>query len=183
MSRHVAFLRAINVGGHVVKMERLVHVFESLGVARIETFLASGNVVFDSVARTETTLARRIESALAKALGYQVATFLRTLEQCAAISRAQPFAPARFAAASAFNVALLEAPLDAAAKRKVLTLRTDVDDFHPDGREVYWLCQRKQSDSTFSNAVLEKTLGVPSTLRGASTLRKLVAKHPSPSRS
>jgi uncharacterized protein (DUF1697 family) len=46
MRRQVAFLRAINVGGHIVKMERLRMIFESLGLKEVETFIASGNVVF-----------------------------------------------------------------------------------------------------------------------------------------
>jgi uncharacterized protein (DUF1697 family) len=45
------------------------------------------------------------------------------------------------------------------------------------GREVYWLCRKKQSESTFSNAVLEKTLGRASTIRGVNTIQKMVAKY------
>jgi len=59
-----------------------------------------------------------------------------------------------------------------------MALRTDIDDFHAHGREIYWLCRRKQSESAFSNAVLEKTLGRPSTLRGANTVKQMVAKYP-----
>jgi uncharacterized protein (DUF1697 family) len=59
----------------------------------------------------------------------------------------------------------------------VAALETDIDDFHVHGRELYWLCKRKQSESTFSNAVLEKTLGKPSTIRGMTTVQKIAAKH------
>ena len=45
--KYVAFLRAINVGGHVVKMEVLRAHFESLGLSSVDTFIASGNVIFD----------------------------------------------------------------------------------------------------------------------------------------
>ena len=48
MPRYVAFLRAINVGGHVVKMERLRALFEDLGFAKVETLIASGNVIFET---------------------------------------------------------------------------------------------------------------------------------------
>lgn len=47
MSRLFAFLRAINVGGRTVKMERLRREFEVFGFPGVETFIASGNVVFD----------------------------------------------------------------------------------------------------------------------------------------
>jgi len=45
------------------------------------------------------------------------------------------------------------------------------------GREVFWLCRMKQSESSFSNAVLEKTTGRPSTLRGMNTLKKMAEKY------
>ena len=49
MARFVAFLRAINVdGSRAVRMETLRRIFESFGFAKVDTFLASGNVVFES---------------------------------------------------------------------------------------------------------------------------------------
>ena len=43
MTRYIAFLRAINVGGHTVKMDQLRALFEELGLSNVETFIASGN--------------------------------------------------------------------------------------------------------------------------------------------
>jgi hypothetical protein len=54
-------------------------------------------------------------------------------------------------------------------------LRTDIDDFAVHGREVYWLCQKGQSESTFSNVRFEKQVGVRATFRGANTLARLAA--------
>ena len=48
MRRYVAFLRAINVGGHTVKMDRLRALFAELGHGGVETFIASGNVIFEA---------------------------------------------------------------------------------------------------------------------------------------
>jgi uncharacterized protein (DUF1697 family) len=59
----------------------------------------------------------------------------------------------------------------------LVALQTEIDDFHVHGREVYWLCRKKQSESTFSNAVLEKTLRRQATLRGAATVQKMAAKY------
>jgi uncharacterized protein (DUF1697 family) len=47
MPKQIAFFRAINVGGHNVTMEQLRSLFEALGLKGVETFLASGNVLFD----------------------------------------------------------------------------------------------------------------------------------------
>ena len=46
MPRYVALLRAVNVGGRVVKMERLRQVFEETGLTGVSTHIASGNVLF-----------------------------------------------------------------------------------------------------------------------------------------
>ncbi len=48
MPRYVAFLRAINLPGRNVKMDRLRSTFVSLGLDNVDTFIASGNVIFDS---------------------------------------------------------------------------------------------------------------------------------------
>ena len=176
MTSYIAFLRAINVGGHVVKMDRLRQLFEALGFSGVETFIASGNVLFEAGSGDAAALERRIELTLREALGYDVATFIRTDAELKAVAAHKAFPQTRLAAAAAFNIAFLKEPLDAEADRKVMALRTAIDDFHVHGRELYWLCKMKQSESTFSNAVLEKTIGRPSTIRGFGTVQKIVAK-------
>jgi len=58
MSRFVAFLRAINVGGHTIPMTVLRKHFEELGGSSVETVAASGNVVFETPARSAAVLER-----------------------------------------------------------------------------------------------------------------------------
>ena len=175
MPRYIAFLRAINVGGHVVKMEALRQLFEELGFSEIETFIASGNVAFTAPSPNVGALQQKIERRLKDALGYAVAAFIRTEAELAEIVRYQPFEPEVLAGAVALNIAFLHEPPDKEAQQRLMALRTDIDDFAVHGREIYWLCRKKQSESTFANAVLEKTLGRPSTLRGAGTLQKIAA--------
>lgn len=178
MSRFIAFLRAVNVGGRTVKMDELRALFEALGFAEVETFIASGNVIFGGKARDMAALERKIEAHLQQSLGYEVKTFVRSDAEIAAIAQYQPFDAARMKSAAALNVAFLAEPLTAEARQALYKLRTDIDEFHVHGREIYWLCRRKQSESTFSNAVLEKTLKLRATLRGMNTLLKLAAKYP-----
>ena len=70
----------------------------------------------------------------------------------------------------------MKEPLDDVLVQKLMLHQTDIDDFRVRGREVYWLCRKKQSESSFSNAVLEKTTGRPSTFRGMNTLKKMAAR-------
>jgi uncharacterized protein (DUF1697 family) len=179
MNRYVAFLRAINVGGsHVVKMDVLRARFEDLGFGTVETFIASGNVVFETRLKEPAAVERKIEQMLEKALGYEVMTFVRPVEGVSAIARYQPFPSSEMAAAAALNVGLLKAPLPDATRAALARLRTDIDDFHTNDAELYWLCRTRQSKSTISNAVLERTLKVKTTFRGMRTMEKLAAKYP-----
>ena len=54
-----------------------------------------------------------------------------------------------------------------------MNFATGTDEFHVHGREVYWLCRGRTSDSKFSGALLEKALGMPATFRNVTTVRKL----------
>jgi uncharacterized protein (DUF1697 family) len=177
MPRLIAFLRAINVGGHTVTMARLRAEFEALGFSDIETFIASGNVIFTSRQRDAAAMVRKIEARLRASLGYEVATFVRTDAEVAAVARYKAFPPARVKTAGAYCVGFLDEPLDAAATRGLMAFKTDIDDFHTNGREVYWLCRKGQGESTFSNAIMERTLKVRATFRGINTVARLAAKH------
>jgi uncharacterized protein (DUF1697 family) len=177
MPRYFAFLRAINVGGHTVKMDDLRRLFESLGFAGVETFIASGNVIFETGEEDTAAIEQRIAASLKGALGYEVATFIRTPVQLAAIAAYLPFPRPALDAAGALNVAFLSGPLPQASVDKLMALKTDIDDFHVHGSEIYWLCLKKQSESTFSNAVLERALRLQVTFRGINTIRKMVVKY------
>lgn len=176
MPRTVAFLRAINVGGHVVRMETLREVAESLGLRGVETFLASGNLVFDGDAAAG--LRERLEASLRATLGYDVAVFLRNGSEVAAIARCRPFPEAdqAAAAAGAFCVGFLDAPLTPGAERTLMAFRTELDDFRASGREFYWLCRVKQSESAFTAGAFEKATGLLATLRGMNSLRRLAER-------
>ncbi|MBI3240862.1 MAG: DUF1697 domain-containing protein [Chloroflexi bacterium] len=179
MPRYIAFLRAINVGGHTVKMDELRALFESLGFSKVETFIASGNVIFETKSGKTQALQTRIEKLLHQSLGYEVATFIRTDAEVAAIAHYKPFTDSALQSAGALNVAFLAEPLPGEAQKTLMRLKTDIDDFHAHGREVYWLCRKKQSESTFSNALFERTLKIQTTFRGFNTVLKLAAKYPS----
>jgi len=177
MTKHIAFLRAINVGGHTVKMDALRQMFESLGFSNVETFIASGNVIFETKAGDTKALEKKIEAHLEESLGYEVVTFIRTDAELAEIAKYKPFPQSQLDAAAALNIGFLADPLDEAGQKKLMSLKTDIDDFHIHGKEIDWLCKKKQSESKVSNVAIEKALGVKITLRGVNTVKKLAEKY------
>jgi len=177
MPRYFAFLRAINVGGHNVKMQRLCSLFEELSFTNVEAFIASGNLIFETKSRSARTLKKQIEEQLHASLGYEVATFLRTDKELIAISKYGPFSDSDLRSASANCIGFVDEPLSADALKVLNSLNTDIDRFHFHEREVYWLSRARQGESTFSNAVLERILKRKSTFRGVNTITRLAAKY------
>lgn len=182
MTRYVALLRAINVGGHTVKMDALRKHFARMGFADVETFIASGNVLFDAKDDDPAALEERIAHELEKSLGYAVATFLRTGPDLAAIVRHRPFDPAVIDPEQhALYIGFLPRKPSADIAHKVVALRTPVDEFHVHKRELYWGCRGRFSDSVVSGNILDRTIGMPMTMRNVTTVRKLAAKLAPPS--
>lgn len=175
MPRCIAFLRAVNVGGRTVKMDALRAAFEALGLAKVQTFIASGNVVFETRARDLAALERRIETQLQERFGFELDTFIRTEAELAAIVAHPAFDAAAAATAATHVVGFIAAAPDAAARQLIAGFASAVDRFHVHGRELYWLSTVRQSDSKFSNTGFEKVLQRRATFRSISTLRKLLA--------
>lgn len=92
MAKYVAFLRGINVGGVIVKMDKLKKTFESLGFAEVKTLLASGNVLFTAPSTSESTLVNKIEKKLAADFGREIGVLVRKIEELRRLAEAAPFA-------------------------------------------------------------------------------------------
>jgi uncharacterized protein (DUF1697 family) len=177
MYRFIAFLRAINAGpDRAVKMEFLRQVFRALHFSDVTTFIGSGNVMFRTSTKNARALESKIEKRLRRALGYEVAAFVRTETELAKIVNCSQF---RLAEADHrdFNIIFLAHPLGERLRREVMALRTDTDEFRIHGREIYWLRRKKQGRVSFSNVPLERTLGRPFTIRGAKTVKKIALRY------
>jgi uncharacterized protein (DUF1697 family) len=175
MPRFVAFLRAVNVGGRVVKMDALKKIFESMYFADVETFIASGNVVFSS--KGVKGLDGKIAEALGRALDYEVGTFVRTVAEVAGAAAHAPFAEKDVAACPTYLVGFLSKELDAASLARLKALETDADRFHVRGRDFWWLSKNGQNKPAISGRALEKALGQPTTLRNVNTIRRMAERY------
>jgi uncharacterized protein (DUF1697 family) len=184
MARYVALLRAINVGKRTVKMDNLRSIFEANGHANVSTFIASGNVLFDADTDDVRALEERVEAELEEALGFEVGTFIRTPAQLAALASLDPFAGSHPSEESAnLYVTFLKGAPDAAGIDALMAYRSDLDDFHVGGGEIWWRRLGTMADSKFSGGALEKSIRGRGTMRNITTVRKLAAlceKEPPP---
>ena len=96
MSRYVAFLRGMNLGGRRISNKDLCAAFDEIGLPDASTFRASGNVVFDAPqSARRADLPDQIENGLREVLGYEVPVFLRSAAATRAIAAFEPFPPAK----------------------------------------------------------------------------------------
>jgi uncharacterized protein (DUF1697 family) len=178
MPKYVALLRAINVGGHTVKMDHLRSLFEAIAFSNVETFIASGNVIFDARSGDPKALERKIEKHLRETLGYEVTTFVRTPTELAAVSVYKPFSDSELnKEGSRLYIGFVADSPGNQAIQKLLACSGEFDDLLLKGREIYWLCRTQMGDSRFSGAVAEKILGMRATFRNSTTVRKIAAKY------
>ena len=174
-TRFVAFLRAINVGGHTVKMDRLRTLFEELGLERVSTFIASGNVIFESpmeAAALEDAIAEHLE----RSLGYAVDTFLRTGTELQAVAEHPPFTAEEVAAGRALYVCFLPERLETERQAEVEGVSTRSHVLRAHGRELYWLGHTPLSESDIKPGALERALGMPTTMRNLNTVRRILGR-------
>jgi uncharacterized protein (DUF1697 family) len=172
----IAFLRAINVGGRIVKMTELKKICERIGLDNVSTFIASGNVIFTAGGKAS-ALEKTLEDGLQAALGYAVRTMVRTAAEVAEVAEYQAYSPAALTRGSLYVGFMQETPA-AAAVKKALAMQTAIDELRVHRREVYWLARKNIAESTISMAGVEKALQTPVTFRNINTVRRLAAKYP-----
>lgn len=124
---YIAFLRGINVGTHKVTMAELRGLFEQLGLRNVRSYIASGNIFFETDSRDRQTLQHDIENQLKQALGYEVPTFLREIVEIEAIVARNPFKNIELTAGERFCVLFTDAPLDESLVLPMHSSKNDMD--------------------------------------------------------
>jgi uncharacterized protein (DUF1697 family) len=169
---HVALLRGINVGGrNRIPMADLRETFIEHGFDHVATYIASGNVLFQS-AKARATLERNIEAMLEDRFGTSIVVVIRTGGEMRELIES---APQGFGGADYHSdVAFLKDPLNAAEAMRAVELREGVDRAWPGEGVLYFT--RLSARRTQSK--LGKIVGKPEyqkmTIRSWSTTTKLL---------
>ena len=170
MPRYVALLRGVSPMN--AKMAELKRCFEEAGFDNVRTLLSSGNVAFDSPKRPELALARKIEAAMAQALGRSFWTVVRPAAHLQALIAADPFASFRLSAGTKKVVTFLREP---PAVQFALPLeKDDVRILAVQGREIFTAYVPEPGNPAFM-VLLEKTFGGEITTRTWDTVGKCAA--------
>ena len=168
MTRHVALLRGVNVGGkRKVAMTALSKSFASLGFEDVETYIQSGNVVFTS---GRAVSAPKLEKELERAHGLETDVILRTASELEQVIAGDPYGTADRKLVHVGFLASAPAGADLAA--------LDLGGFAPEeatirDRTVYFHLPGGMGRAKLPPYILRK-LGVPTTIRSWNTVTKLL---------
>ena len=174
MPKYIAFLRAINVGGNsIIKMADLKRTFESFGLENVETFIQSGNVIFESKESSASVLEEKIERQMEKASGKRIQLFVRTMRDVVKMVSECPFHPKE---GLVVYITILDKTPIKKSVEALMGFRSDSDDFFVKGNKAYNL-RRNREKSIFTNHSVEQILAVPGTTRNMTTIKKLAEKY------
>lgn len=170
----LAFLRGINVSGQkIIKMTELTAIFEDAGFTNVKTVLASGNVMFESTAKSTATLTKKIESLLKKELGYEVDVMLRSLDDLRELVELAPFKKVRAKQATRYVTFLAETP-DPKLKLPLLSPKQNVEFILIRERDIFSISHNIERGD-YANPIIEKCLRVKATTRNWNTIEKILA--------
>lgn len=173
--KYVAFLRGINVSGQkIIKMEKLKIIFEELKFKNVETYIQSGNVIFDASGKDSVLLTKKIEKRLHESLGYEISIMLRSLPGIETIISDNPFKKIMLDKNINLYVTFLSAEPVTALKKSLIASSDNVATFRVLNQEVYTLYNRTNAKHPFSNNFVEKKLKVSATTRNWSVINKIL---------
>jgi uncharacterized protein (DUF1697 family) len=168
MTSYIALLRAVNVGGTgKLPMTELKAMCEQAGFVEVKTYIASGNVVFQSK-KSEAQVKKLLEASLAAYAGKPVGVMVRTAAEMAAVLAANPFpeAPRNRTVAIFLDEHPLANALEAATGQRGEEMRLGL-------REIYVLYGQGMADSRLKIPVAKN--GTARNINTVATLAEMAA--------
>jgi uncharacterized protein (DUF1697 family) len=171
----ISMLRGVNVGGHnKIKMDTLRSLYASLKLRDPQTYVQSGNVIFQTEEKDPDLLAERIESAIRKKFGFRRGVILRTANDLRTVIAENPFAKRSGIDPAKLLIVFLAADPPKDALQVILQKNPSPEEVHIHGRELYIHFPNGIARSKLTTALLDKALKTPGTGRNWNTVTKLL---------
>ncbi|HEY8956351.1 DUF1697 domain-containing protein [Chitinophaga sp.] len=175
MTRYVAFLRAVNVGKRIVKMEHLRQLMDTAGFNNVSTYIQSGNIMFASRSNNVTALSEKIEKLLLTTYGFEVPTIIRQVSELENVVKNTPFPGVVPDKTTQVYITFLSGDAGPHAPQVIASLQSAAETLHMNNREVYTLIRKNLELKPLDViARLEKKLGIPCTTRNWATVNKVI---------
>ncbi len=173
METYIAFLRGINVSGQKkIKMADLRLSLERSGLEKVQTYIQSGNLVFQSTMATITSLEKMITDQIAKDFEFDVPVLVTTPESIQQILERDPFPDQEDSGKHYY--ALLKTKPDPQRKAAFEKMKFENEQFLINDACVYLNCVKGYGKAKLNNNLIERKLGVVATTRNLNTLKKMI---------
>lgn len=175
MAKLISILRGINVGGkRKILMADLRALYEELGLKNTQTYIQSGNAIFDYTGKKKiAAIESMIYKAIHKKYDFEVPVIVRTVKEIAEAYNNNPFAPEDTPIEHLHLTFLKEVP-EKENLEKIKTYDYSPDKFEIIGKDAYIYCEGKYHKSKLTNNFFEKKLKVSATTRNWKTMKKLL---------
>lgn len=171
----IAVLRGVNVGGHnKIKMDFLRDLCVSLKCDNPQTLLQSGNVVFLTTSRGVPELAKSIETAIERKLGFRPNVLLRTVPELREVIAHNPFANRKGIDPGKLVVTFLGGEPSPENRKALLAMDIAPEELKILGRHLYIYFPNGQARPRLSWPRVEKIVGPAFTSRNWNTVTKLL---------
>ena len=166
----IVLLRGVNVGGNILKMDRLREICAKLGAENPRTYVQSGNVAFEA-AGSASDWEAKLEKKLAGESRLPVSVIVRTAAEMSRVREGNPFLKEDGIDTARLAVTFLQQAPAKPALAALGALDIGSERFHHAGKELYLHCP-----GGFANArlyTLDKVLKQRTTTRNWNTVIKL----------
>lgn len=171
MNTYISMLRGINVSGQKkIRMADLKSLYESLGLGNVQTYVQSGNVVFDSDEQDRDKLRNSIETQIEKQFGFSVPVLIRIAADFKRVIENHPFAHEE--AVRVLVTFLYEQP-EVSKWEELSQYKDNVDQFALGEREIFLFCPGGYGKTKLSNTFFEKKLDAVATTRNWKSVNAL----------
>ena len=173
--KYISILRGINVGGkRKILMADLKKLYEKLDFEEVETYIQSGNVIFNfNKNQAIESITDTIRKAIQEHYGFEVPVIVRTVEEWRYLVENNPFLKEGITDIERLHVTFLVDVPEKELVEKSQTVDSGLDKFHLSGKDVFIFCSAGYSDSKLTNGFFETKLKQTATTRNWKTVMKL----------
>jgi uncharacterized protein (DUF1697 family) len=175
MITYICILRGINVSGHrMIKMEALRQLFAGLGFFNVQTYIQSGNVIFQSKDANRHKLETLISNAILKKYNFDIPVLIKELEELRQIILSNPFINDKKKDIAHLHVTYLSGNPVLSHFKEIKEGQYKPDEFQIIGNNIYLYCPNGYGISKLTNSFWESKLKVTATTRNWKTSNELI---------
>lgn len=181
MPRHVAFLRAINLGAHhKVPMAELRERLTAAGFTDVQTHIQTGNIALTSTMRSRARVEAAIEELLGEWRGFEVPTMVRSPAELAALAHQVEATPPLLSEGARRYVAFAKGPVSEDAQRALTAYEDSPERARVVGRDILLEIDTAFQKARLAGARLERLAGTALTARDLKVVRAIHEKWSTP---